>query len=331
MTAPSAEQAGSSSLPDPASLAGRRVAVTGARGFLGSHVVAELERAGAQALPVASDRYDLVDREAVRRMYADLRPSVVVHAAAAVGGIGANVANPGHFLHANAVMGLHLLDEARLAGLERFVLVSTTCTYPEDAPNPLREDTIWDGAPTGATGPYGMAKRLLHEACATFERQYGLSSAVVVLANLYGPGDHYAPETSHVAPMMARRYLEAARDGVDEVVNWGSGTPTREFLHVTDAARALVLAAASGCGSAPINVGTGRETSIRELAEVLAAAAGYEGTTRWDTTRPDGTPRRVLDVSRAETVLGFRARVGLEGGMAETVAWLREELAGVHA
>jgi nucleoside-diphosphate-sugar epimerase len=227
VTAPSAE-----------ALAGRRVAVTGARGFLGRHVVAELERAGALALPVASDRYDLVDRDAVRRLYADLQPQVVVHAAAAVGGIGANVANPGHFLHANAVMGLHLLEEARLAGLERFVLVSTTCTYPEDAPNPLRENTIWDGAPTGATGPYGMAKRLLHEACATFERQYGLSSAVAVLANLYGPGDHYAPETSHVAPMMARRYLEAARDGLDEVVNWGSGTPTREFLHVTDAARA---------------------------------------------------------------------------------------------
>ena len=307
-------------------LSGRRVAVTGSRGFLGRHVVAELERAGAQPLAVPSDRYDLVDPEAVRRLFADLRPSVVVHAAAAVGGIGANVANPGRFLHANAVMGLNLLEQARLRGLDRFVLVSTTCTYPEDAPNPLRESTIWDGPPTGATGPYGMAKRLLHEACAGFEKQYGLSSAVVVLANLYGPGDHYAPETSHVVPMMARRYLEAAREGADEVVNWGSGRATREFLHVTDAARGVVLAAASGCGSAPVNVGTGRETSIGELADLLAGAAGYTGRTRWDTERPDGTPRRVLDVTRARDLLGFQAAVPLEQGLAETVAWLRQEL-----
>ena len=217
----------------------RVVAVTGGHGFLGSAVTEQLAAAGARPVPLGSADYDLTEQTAVRTMFAEVRPWAVVHAAAAVGGIGANVANPGRFLYANGLMGLTLLEEARLADVQRFVLVSTTCSYPQEAPLPLQEDSIWDGPPTGATGPYGMAKRLLHEACATYERQYGFSSAVLVLGNLFGPGDHIDPETSHVIPGMIRRYVEATRRGDAEVVNWGTGNATREFVHVQDAAPAL--------------------------------------------------------------------------------------------
>jgi GDP-L-fucose synthase len=314
--------------PGLGDLAGQVVAVTGGRGFLGTHACQALQAAGARTVALGSSDFDLTEQAEVRRMYREVAPAAVVHAAAAVGGIGANVANPGRFLYENGLMGLSLLEEGRRAGIERFVLVSTTCAYPEDAPLPLRESDMWAGPPTGATGPYGMAKRLLHEACATYERQYGFSSAVLVMANLYGPGDHFAPETSHVIPAMVRRYVEARTSGAEVVVNWGSGNATREFLHVEDAARALVLAVSADVGPEPINVGTGVEQSIREVAEEVARATGYRGRTEWDTSKPDGTPRRYLDVTRAREALGFEARRSFAEGITGTVAWLESQLVG---
>jgi GDP-L-fucose synthase len=299
------------------------ILVTGGRGFLGRHVVEAL--AGAEVVAPTRADYDLTEQAAVRALIGDVRPRVVVHLAAACGGIGANVANPGRFLYENALMGLMLLEACRLGGVERLVLISTTCAYPQDAPLPLNERDFWNGPPTGATGPYGMAKRLLHEACATYARQYGFQSAVLVPANLYGPGDHFDEANSHVVPALVRRLVEAADAGTAEVVHWGSGRPTREFLHVRDAARAIALAAdvSRAVDAAPINVGTGTETPISTLVEVVARHAGYTGRHTFDTSKPDGQPRRYLDVSRARAVLGFEASVGLDAGIAETVAWFR--------
>jgi GDP-L-fucose synthase len=303
------------------SLAGCNVVVTGGRGFLGRHVARALSARGAAVQAVGRRDYDLTQQDDVRRLVHELRPSVLVHAGAAVGGIGANVANPGKFLYQNAVMGLMLLEEARLANVDKIVLISTTCAYPQDAPLPLREDDMWSGPPTGATGPYGMAKRLLHEACATYARQYGTQSAVLVLANLYGPEDNFEPETGHVIPALIRRYVEATEGNVPALTNWGSGHATREFLHVADAAEAVVLAVATPTESHPINIGTGVETSIRELATIVGDAVRYEGDVRWDTSKPDGQPQRYLDVTRAGEELGFTAHVPLSAGIKETVDW----------
>jgi GDP-L-fucose synthase len=302
-------------------LSGKRVVVTGGRGFLGKHTCRTLDSCGATTVATGSSDFNLTEQSDVRRLYAELSPDIVVHLAAACGGIGANVQNPGRFLYENAIMGLLLLDEARQAGLKKFVLISTTCAYPKDAPLPLQEDSIWTGKPVGATGPYGMAKRLLHEACETYGRQYGLDTTVLVPANLYGPEDHFEEEKSHVIPAIIRRFVEAQEAGLEEVVNWGSGTPTREFLHVADAARGIAIAAGTQTGAEPINLGTGVETSIAELTNIIAKAVGYTGRLKWDTSKPDGQPKRYLDVTRANNQLGFHAEVPLSDGIAETVAW----------
>jgi GDP-L-fucose synthase len=305
---------------------GERVLVTGGGGFLGRFTVEALRAAGHTVDAPRSRDYDLTRQAAVQAMMGDLRPHTVVHLAAACGGIQANVASPGRFLYENALMGLMVLEEARRVGVSRLVLISTTCAYPQDAPLPLNECDFWNGPPTGATGPYGMAKRLLHEACATYERQYGFQSVVLVPANLYGPGDHFDPAQSHVVPALIRRYVEAADTRAASVVNWGSGRATREFLHVRDAAAGIVAAVdpARSPGVAPINLGTGRETSIAELTAAVARAAGFTGETLWDTTKPEGQPRRFLDVTRARDALGFEARVDLDAGLSETVSWFRE-------
>jgi GDP-L-fucose synthase len=310
-----------------ADLSGKRIVVTGGRGFLGKHTCRALEACGATVVAIGSSDFNLIEQLDVRRLYAELNPDIVVHLAAACGGIGANVENPGRFLYENAIMGLMLLDEARQAGLNKFVLISTTCAYPKDAPLPLQED-IWTGKPVGATGPYGMAKRLLHEACETYGRQYGLDTTVLVPANLYGPEDHFEEEKSHVIPAIIRRFVEAQEVGLEEVVNWGSGTPTREFLHVRDAARGIALAAETKTGPEPINLGTGVETSIADLTNTIADAVGYTGTLSWDTSKPDGQPKRYLDVTRAQKQLGFSAEVPLAAGIAETVAWYLKNRVG---
>ncbi len=315
-----------SGLPD---LTGARVLVTGGRGFLGAAVARRLRADGADVMAVGSSDHDLTQQADVRRMFAEVGPDVVVHAAAAVGGIGANVANPGTFLYANAVMGLMVLEEARTAGVGKLVLISTTCSYPAVTPLPMSEADIWSGKPAGATGPYGMAKRLLHEACATYEQQFGFRSSVLVLANLYGPGDRVG--NGHVIPMLVERFLDAQRRGAPSVTNWGSGAATREFLHVDDAARAVALAVARETGAGAINVGTGVETSIREVSEHVQAAVGYGGAVLWDASKPEGQARRVLDTRRAREVLGWEARIDLASGLAETVAHQAAVAQGVPA
>ena len=305
------------------SLQGKKIVVTGGRGFLGGFVCRALSDRGAEVVPLGSSDYNLIEQADVRRMYKEHSPSLVIHLAAACGGIGANVENPARFLYENAIMGLLLLEEGRQHNLEKFVLISTTCSYPKDAPLPLQEDSIWTGKPVGATGPYGMAKRLLHEACETFGRQYDLPCVVLVPANLYGPEDHFDEEKSHVIPAIIRRYVEAKESGLDEVSNWGTGSPTREFLHVADAAEAIALAAEKDIPSDPINLGTGIETSIADLTTMIARAVGYEGAVAWDTSKPDGQPKRYLNVNRAKELLGFEAKIDLETGIQETVDWYR--------
>ena len=305
------------------SLQGKKIIVTGGRGFLGGFVCKALDKRGAEVVAIGSSDYDLINQEDVARMYQEQQPQIVIHLAAACGGIGANVENPARFLYENAMMGLMLLEEGRKSDLNKFVLISTTCSYPKDAPLPLQEDSIWTGKPVGATGPYGMAKRLLHEACETYGRQYNLPCAVLVPANLYGPEDHFEEEKSHVIPAIIRRYVEAKNAGLASVSNWGTGSPTREFLHVADAAEAIALAAEKDVECVPINLGTGIETSIADLTNIIAEAVGYEGEVAWDTTKPDGQPKRYLDVTRAKELLGFEATISLEDGIQETVDWYR--------
>jgi GDP-L-fucose synthase len=306
------------------SLQGKKIVVTGGRGFLGGFVCKALSKRGAEVVAIGSSDYDLINQEDVARMYQEQQPQIVVHLAAACGGIGANVENPARFLYENAVMGLMLLEEGRKSDLKKFVLISTTCSYPKDAPLPLQEDSIWTGKPVGATGPYGMAKRLLHEACETYGRQYDLPCAVLVPANLYGPEDHFEEDKSHVIPAIIRRYVEAKEQGLTSVSNWGTGSPTREFLHVADAAEAIALAAEKEVECVPINLGTGIETSIADLTELIARTVGYEGEVAWDTTKPDGQPKRFLDVTRAKELLGFESSISLEDGIKETVEWYRQ-------
>jgi GDP-L-fucose synthase len=316
----------SESVAERRDLAGRTVVVTGGRGFLGSEVVRRLEERGATVHALSTLDYDLTQQSEVRRLFGELRPEFVVHAAAAVGGIGANVANPGLFLYANALMGLMVLEEARLAGVESLVLVSTSCAYPEHAPLPLHEDDLWNGPPTGATGPYGMAKRLLHEACARYAQQYGFDSSVLLLANLFGPGDDFSEASSHVIPAMIRRYVDARNAGLPSVTNWGTGNATRELLHVSDAARAIVLALETSPGPEPINIGTGTDVSIRQLAEAIQRAVGYEGEVLWDTTKPEGTAKRYFDTARARERLGFEPAFTLAGGIADVVSYYESTL-----
>ncbi len=315
--------------PDVAAwLADRRVMITGATGFLGRHLCALLEPTPCHLIALGSADGDLTDRAAGRALFAAHRPDHVIHLAAACGGIAANLARPADFLRDNALMGLHLIDDARQhrAGL---TLVSTTCAYPQDAPMPLREDTLWHGYPAAATAPYGIAKRLLHEAITTYHRQYCFDGITLLPANLYGPGDHVDPDRSHVVAALVRRFVDAARTDAETVTCWGTGEATREFLHVTDAAYGIALATARHRDPAPVNLGTGVETSIRQLAETIAAAADYRGAIEWDSSKPTGQPRRVLDVSRARA-FGFEAAVPLEEGVGEMVAWYRSRSADMR-
>ncbi len=303
-------------------LVGQRIVVTGGAGFLGSFVVEALRARGvADVFVPRSKDYDLVDRDACRRLLADTRPDLVFHLAARVGGIGANRENPGLFLFDNAMMGLQLLEECRLARVRKTVITGTICAYPKFAPVPFREDDLWNGYPEETNAPYGIAKKLLLVQSQAYRAQYGMNSIVLFPVNLYGPRDNFDPRSSHVIPAIVRKCFEAIDQRRDEVVLWGDGSPTREFIYVEDAAEALVLAAERYDSSDPVNVGSGTEISIRELAEQIAAATGFTGRIAWDPTQPNGQPRRRLDVTRAQERFGFVARTSLADGLARTVKW----------
>jgi GDP-L-fucose synthase len=306
-------------------LASKRVLVTGAGGFLGQHVMRALRARGVAniAAPRRKD-YDLTEERNVARLYADVAPQVVVHLAALVGGIGANRAKPGQFLFENLAMGILLMEHARRAGVEKFVVVGTICSYPKFAPIPFREDDLWNGYPEETNAPYGLAKKMLLVQGQAYRTQYGFNAVHLLPVNLYGPGDNCDLETSHVIPALIRKCVEARERRTDEVVCWGDGSPTREFLYVEDCAEAIVLALERYDGPEPVNLGVGAETSIRNLAADIAKLTGFRGRFVWDTTQPNGQPRRALDTSRAERLFGFRASTPLPDGLRRTVEWFLE-------
>jgi GDP-L-fucose synthase len=309
-------------------LTGKRIVVTGGAGFLGSFVVEALRARGVRNVIVPRRRdYDLVDRAACARLVRDHRPEIVFHLAARVGGIGANRDNPGLFLFDNAMMGLQLIEECRLGGVAKVVIAGTICAYPKHAPVPFREADLWNGYPEETNAPYGMAKRLLLVQAQAYRAQYGLDAIVLFPVNLYGPRDNFELQTSHVIPAIIRKCLTARQRGDREVKLWGDGTPTREFLYVEDAAEAFVLAAERYDGDEPVNVGTGEETTIRDLAHQIAAATGFDGELVWDAAQPNGQPRRRLDVTRARERFGFMAKTSFAEGLRRTVAWAQDALA----
>jgi len=300
----------------------KRVCVTGGAGFVGSFLVQELERRGATDVFVPDHRdYDLVSREAIDRMLADARPHVVIHLAAVVGGIGANRANPGRFFYDNAMMGIQLIEQARLAGVEKFVALGTVCAYPKFTPVPFREADLWMGYPEETNAPYGLAKKMMLVQLQSYRQQYGFNGIYLLPVNLYGPRDNFDLETGHVIPAMIRKMVDVRDAGAQQVVLWGDGTPTREFLYVEDCARGIVDAAERYDGAEPVNLGSGMEIGMRDLAALIAKHTGFVGEIVWDATKPNGQPRRMLDVSRAREEFGWTASVPFDEGIARTVAW----------
>jgi GDP-L-fucose synthase len=307
-------------------LAGKRILVTGGAGFLGAAVVARLAAEGCKEVFVPRQReYDLTREEAVRRVYERARPEVVIHLAAIVGGIGANRENPGRFFYDNLMMGTLLMEHGRRASVEKFVAVGTVCCYPKHTPVPFREDDLWLGYPEETNAPYGMAKKMLLVQSQAYREQYGFNGVFLLPVNLYGPGDNFEPDRSHVIPAVIRRAAEAVEAGADELVVWGSGKATREFLYVDDAAEGIVLAAARYAKPDPVNLGAGFEISIHDLVTEIARLVDFRGRVVWDATKPDGQPRRCLDTSRAAREFGFRARTSFAEGLARTVRWYLAE------
>jgi GDP-L-fucose synthase len=302
----------------------RKVVITGGAGFLGSYVIEKLRTRGVENIFVPRSRdYDLVKAENVRRMYDDAAPDLVIHLAAVVGGIGANRANPGKYFYDNLMMGVQLIEEARLRGVKKFLATGTICSYPKFTPLPFREDDLWNGYPEETNAPYGLAKKMMLVQSQSYRQQYGFNSIFLLPVNLYGPRDNFDLQSSHVIPALIRKCVEAVRTGAEEIVCWGTGNVTREFLHADDCAEGLVLAAEKYDKSDPVNLGAGFEIPIRELAGKIAALTGFKGRLAWDTSQPDGQPRRCLDTSRAEREFGFRARIGFDEGLRQTIEWYR--------
>jgi GDP-L-fucose synthase len=307
---------------------GKRILITGGAGFLGRHVHAELDRRGYSNLTtIRSAEHDLRTESGVNDTLDASSAEIVIHMAAVVGGIGANASRPGEFFFDNLVMGVQLMEQARLRGVEKFVSIGTVCAYPKNAPVPFREEDLWNGYPEETNAPYGLAKKMLLVQGQAYRAQYGFNSIFLLPVNLYGPGDNFELESSHVIPAMIRKFSEALADKRDSVVLWGDGSPTREFLFVSDAARAIVDAMERYDGPEPVNLGSSNEISIKDLATSVARAVGFEGEVVWDTSRPNGQPRRKLDVSRAEQLFGFRSTTSFADGLRETVDWYRAQAA----
>ena len=300
----------------------KRVMVTGGAGFLGRYVVEALRVRGCSQIFVPrSAKYDLRQGEAVRRAFDDSRAEVVFHLAAIVGGIGANRARPGTFFYDNLMMGAQLMEEARLRSVEKFIAIGTVCAYPKFTPVPFREEDLWNGYPEETNAPYGLAKKMLLVQGQAYRVQYGFNAIYLLPTNLYGPGDNFDPETSHVIPALIRKCVEAKENDRDEIIVWGDGSPTREFLYVADAAEGIVLAAERYDGAEPLNLGSGLEISIKDLVHRIAGLTGFNRRIVWDTSKPNGQPRRRLDTSKAERLFGFRAQTSFDEGLRRTVEW----------
>ncbi len=315
-------------------LSAKRIVVTGGLGFLGRRLTVQLREMGAadeRLLTPSIEQFDLTREGDVERMYEQLRPDVVIHLAAEVGGIGANRAQPGRFFYANMAMGLHLIEHARRRGIEKFVQVGTICAYPKFTPVPFREEELWNGYPEETNAPYGVAKKALLVMLQAYRQQYGLNGIYLLPVNLYGPGDNFHPETSHVIPALIRKLVEARDRGAAEVEVWGTGRASREFLYVDDCARALALATRDYDDPEPVNIGAGFEITIAELVEKLARLTGFRGRLVWNTEKPDGQPRRCLDTSRAEKAFGFRASMPFDEGLRRTIEWWESQRGGAPA
>ena len=306
-------------------LSEKRILLTGGGGFLGSHLQAALAEAGAHSVFAPRRRqFDLTRAGDIEELFRTARPQILIHGAAVVGGIGANRAEPGRFFYENALMGIQLIEAARKHALEKVVVLGTICAYPKFTPLPFSEDDLWNGYPEETNAPYGIAKKALLVQCQAYRQQYGMNAIFLLPVNLYGPADNFDPQTSHVIPALVRKCFEARAARCTEVVLWGDGSPTREFLYVKDASEAITAATRFYDKPEPVNLGSGREISIRDLAEMIARLTGFPGHFRWDATKPNGQPRRCLDTGRAEREFGFRARTSLETGLQETIDWYLE-------
>jgi GDP-L-fucose synthase len=303
----------------------KRVLVTGGQGFLGGFVCDELEKRGAgEVITFSSEEYNLTEQEEARQLLADKKPDVVIHLAAKVGGIGANREHPGLYFYTNAIMGILLMEESRKYGVQKFTQVGTICAYPNNTPVPFKEEDLWNGYPEVTNAPYGIAKKSLLVMAQGYRAEYGFDAIYLLPVNLYGPRDNFDLESSHVIPALIRKMVEAQEAGESHIDAWGDGSPTREFLYVEDAARGIVMATESYDKPDPVNLGSAYEISIKDLTELIARLTGFEGEIRWDPSKPNGQPRRKLDVSRAEKEFGFKAETTFEDGLKQTIEWYRE-------
>lgn len=307
-------------------LSDKRITVTGGAGFLGTQVVRKLREQGCQDIFIPRSKdYDLVDNEAIKRLYQEAKPDIVIHLAAKVGGIGINKEKPAEFFYDNMMMGVQLVEEGRLLGVEKFVTIGTVCSYPRDIPVPFREDDLWYGYPEETNAPYGLAKKILLVQAQSYRQQYGFNTVYLLPVNLYGPGDNFNPKTSHVIPALIKKCIDAVEGGREEIVVWGTGKPTREFLYVEDAAEGIVLATEKYNKPEPVNLGSGFEISIKDLVDLIAEICGFSGRITWDASQPDGQPRRLFDSSRAEREFGFKARTNFQEGLRRTIEWYKEQ------
>lgn len=309
-------------MDNPMDLSTKRICITGGAGFLGTHLQAQLRKRGAKELFIPTyPEYDLVKSEDITRLYEDAQPDIVIHLAAKVGGIGANREKPGEFFYDNLMMGVQLLHQAWQRGIEKFVAIGTICAYPKYTPIPFKEEDLWNGYPEETNAPYGLAKKMLLVQSQGYRQQYGYNSIYLLPVNLYGPGDNFNPASSHVIPALIKKCVDAREAGESEIIAWGDGSPTREFIYVEDAAEAIVLATERYNASEPVNIGSSFEISIKDLTELVTRLTGFTGAIRWDTSKPNGQPRRKLDTSRAKEYFGFESHTNFEDGLKRTIAW----------